>query len=121
MRIFLTVIPCERMIKGNCITAKIKGNCITAKVMPDHFMILICCQSLQEHLETASSCFACTEGFNPEMINLHNIMKILLVIKPMRMQFKFTHSLICTPEYIYTLEYIYMRVFFCACELDLKL
>ena len=34
------------------------------------------------------------------MINLHT--KILLVIKPMRTQFKFTHRLICTPEYIYT-------------------
>ena len=36
----------------------------------------------------------------------------------MRTQFKFTHMLICTPVYIYTTEYIYMRVFFCASELD---
>ena len=75
----LTVIPCERMTKGNC---------ISAKVMPDHNMI----------------------RFNPEMINLHR--KILLVIKPMRTQFKFTLRLICTPEYKYTQEYIYTRVFF---------
>ena len=104
----LTVIPCERMIKGNS---------IIAKVMPDHYMIPLCCQSLQEHLEVASSCFAKLEnlneqvtGFKPEMINLPT--KILLVIKPMRTQFKFTHRLICTPKYIYTLEYIYTRVFF---------
>ena len=70
----LTVIPCERMIIGNCITANVK---------PDHYMILLCCQSLQEHFEAASSCT-----------------KLLLVIKPMRKQFKFTHRLICTPEYI---------------------
>ena len=38
------------------------------------------------------------------MITLHT--KILLVIKPMRTQFKFTHRFIYTPEYIYT------RVFF---------
>ena len=31
----LIVIPCERLIIGNCITAKVK---------PDHFMILLCCQ-----------------------------------------------------------------------------
>ena len=33
-------------------------------------LILLCCQSLQEHTEAASSCFANTEnlnGFNPEM------------------------------------------------------
>ena len=30
----------------------------------------------------------------------------------MRTQFKFTLRLICTPEYKYTLEYIYTRVFF---------
>ena len=29
----------------------------------------------------------------------------------MRTQFKFTISLICTPEYKYTPEYIYTRVF----------
>ena len=44
------------------------------------------------------------------MINLPT--KILLVIKPMRTQFKFTLRLICTPEYKYTPEYIYTRVFF---------
>ena len=44
------------------------------------------------------------------MINLPT--KILLAIKPMRMQFKFTLRLICTPEYKYTPEYIYTRVFF---------
>ena len=87
-----------------------KGNCITAKVMPDHYMIPLCCQSLHEHLEAASSTFANTEGFNPEMINLPT--KILLAIKPMRTQFKFTLRLICTPEYKYTPEYIYTRVFF---------
>ena len=38
-----------------------KGNCITAKVMPDHYMIPLCCQSLQKHLEAASSCFANTD------------------------------------------------------------
>ena len=30
----------------------------------------------------------------------------------MRTQFKFTLRLICTPEYKYTPEYIYTRVFF---------
>ena len=30
----------------------------------------------------------------------------------MRTQFKFTLRLICTPEYKYTPEYIYKRVFF---------
>ena len=30
----------------------------------------------------------------------------------MRTQFKFTLGLICTPEYKYTPEYIYTRVFF---------
>ena len=44
------------------------------------------------------------------MINLPT--KILLAIKPMRMQFKFTLRLICTLEYKYTPEYIYTRVFF---------
>ena len=44
------------------------------------------------------------------MINLHT--KILLVIKPMGTQFKFTHRLICTPEFIYTPMYICTRVFF---------
>ena len=48
--------------------------------------------------------------FNPEMINLPT--KILLAVKPMRTQFKFTLRLICTPEYKYTPEYIYTRVFF---------
>ena len=34
------------------------------------------------------------------------------MIKPIRTQFKFTHRLICTPEYIiHTPEYIYTRVF----------
>ena len=32
----LTVIPCERMIIGNRILAMVK---------PDHYMILLCCQS----------------------------------------------------------------------------
>ena len=44
------------------------------------------------------------------MINLPT--KILLAIKPMRTQFKFTLRLICTPEYKYTPEYIYTCVFF---------
>ena len=44
------------------------------------------------------------------MINLPT--KILLAIKPMQTQFKFTLRLICTPEYKYTPEYIYTRVFF---------
>ena len=44
------------------------------------------------------------------MINLPT--KILLAIKPMRTQFKFTLRFICTPEYKYTPEYIYTRVFF---------
>ena len=39
-------------------------------------------------------------------------LKILLAIKPMRTQFKFTLRLICTPEYKHTPEYIYMRIFF---------
>ena len=43
------------------------------------------------------------------MINLPT--KILLAIKTMRTQFKFTLRLICTPEYKYTPEYIYTRVF----------
>ena len=51
----LTAIPCESMIKGNC---------ITARVMPDNYMIFLCCQSLQEHIEAASSCFANTENLN---------------------------------------------------------
>ena len=55
----LIVIPCERMIKGNC---------ITAKVMPDHYMILLCCQSLQEHLGASSSCFANTENLNEQVL-----------------------------------------------------
>ena len=55
----LIVIPCERMIKGNC---------ITAKVMPDHYMIFLCCQSQQEHLEAASSCFANTENLNEQVL-----------------------------------------------------
>ena len=57
----LTVISCERMIKGNC---------ITAKVMPDYNMILLCCQSLQEHLEAASktSCFANIENLNEQVL-----------------------------------------------------
>ena len=55
----LTVIPCERMIKGNC---------ITAKVMPGHYMILLCCQNLQKHLEAASSYFANTENLNEQVL-----------------------------------------------------
>ena len=55
----LTVIPCERMKKGNC---------ITAKVMADHYMIPLCCQSLHEHLEAASSCFANTENLNEQVL-----------------------------------------------------
>ena len=55
----LTVIPSERMIKGNC---------IIAKVMPDHYMILLCCQSLQEYLEAASSCFANMENLNEQVL-----------------------------------------------------
>ena len=31
----LTVIPCEKIIIGNCITAMIK---------PDHYTIVLCCQ-----------------------------------------------------------------------------
>ena len=48
----------------------IKGSCITAKVMTDHYTILLCCQSLQEHLEAASSCFAntCTENINEQVL-----------------------------------------------------
>ena len=55
----LIVIPCERMIRRNCITAKIK---------PDHYMILLCCHSLQEHLEAASSCFSNTEILNEQVL-----------------------------------------------------
>ena len=92
-----------------------KGNCITAKVTPDHYMIPLCCQSLHEHLEAASSCFANTENLNEQVLNPETInlpTKILLAIKPMRTQFKFTLRLICTPEYKYTPEYIYTCVFF---------
>ena len=53
------VIPCERMIKGNC---------ITAKVMPDLYMVLLCSQSLHEHLEAASFCFANTENLNEHVL-----------------------------------------------------
>ena len=54
------------------------------------------------------------------MINLPT--KILLAIKPMRTQFKFTLRLICTPEYKYTPEYIYKCVFFVHANwtLDIK-
>ena len=45
-----------------------KGNCITAKVMLDHYMIPLCCQSLHEHLEAASSCFANTENLNEQVL-----------------------------------------------------
>ena len=55
----LIVIPCERIIKENC---------ITAKVMPNHYMILLCCQGLQEHLEAASFCFANTENLNEQVL-----------------------------------------------------
>ena len=37
--------------------------------MPDHNMILLCCQSLQEHLEAASSCFASTENLDEQVLN----------------------------------------------------
>ena len=47
----LTVIPCERMIIGNCITA--------TKIKPDHY--------LQEYLEAASSSFANTEILNEQV------------------------------------------------------
>ena len=52
------------MIKGNCI--------LTAKVIPDHYMILLCCQSLQEHIEhheAAFSCFANTENLNEQVLS----------------------------------------------------
>ena len=52
----LTVIPCERMIIGNCITAMVK---------PEHYMIPLCCQ---EHLEAVSSCFANTENLNEQVL-----------------------------------------------------
>ena len=51
----LTVIPCERMIIVNCITAKVKH---------DHYMILL----RLEHLEAASSCFANTENLNEQVL-----------------------------------------------------
>ena len=44
------------------------GDCITAKVKPDHYMILLCCQSLQGHHEAASSCFANTENLNEQVL-----------------------------------------------------
>ena len=44
------------------------GNSITAMVMPDHYMILLCCQSIQEHLEAASSCFTNTENLNEQVL-----------------------------------------------------
>ena len=53
------------------------------------------------------------------MINLPT--KILLAIKPMRTQFKFTLRLICTPEYKYTPEYIYTRVFFAHANWTLEI
>ena len=37
--------------------------------MPDHNMILLCCQNLQEHLEAASPCFASTENLNEQVLN----------------------------------------------------
>ena len=55
----LTAILRERMIKGNC---------ITAKFMPNHHMILLCYQNLQEHLGAASSCFANTENLNEQVL-----------------------------------------------------
>ena len=48
------------MIKGNSI--------ITAKAIPNHYMILLCCQSLQEQLESASICFANTENLNEQVL-----------------------------------------------------
>ena len=36
--------------------------------MSDHYMILLCCQSLQEHIEAASSCFANTENLNEQVL-----------------------------------------------------
>ena len=65
----LTVISCEKMIIGSCITAKVISLTITG--------FSSAAKALQEQLEAASSCFA----NNPEMIYLHT--KILLVIKPM--------------------------------------
>ena len=40
--------------------------------MFDHYMILLCCQSLQEHLEAASSCFANTENLNEQVLISRN-------------------------------------------------
>ena len=53
------VIPYERMIKGNC---------ITAKVMPDHYMILSAAKVCKKHIEAASSCFANTENLNEQVL-----------------------------------------------------
>ena len=50
------------------LTVHVIVNCIIAKVMPDNYMILLCCQSLQEHLEAASSCFANTENLNEQVL-----------------------------------------------------
>ena len=56
----LKEVPCERIIIGNCITAKVK---------PDHYMILLCCKSsLKEHLEAASPRFANTENLNEQVL-----------------------------------------------------
>ena len=82
------------MITGNCI--------LTAKVKPEHYTIFLYCQNPTRTLLVLQT------SFNPEMIYLHT--NILLVIKPMRSQFKFTHRLIGTSKCIYTLEYIYTHV-----------
>ena len=49
----LTVIPCERVIIENCITAKVEPS----PTLP----------VLKEHLEAASSCFANTENLNEQV------------------------------------------------------
>ena len=36
--------------------------------MPDHYMILLFCLSLQEHIEAAYSCFANTENLNEQVL-----------------------------------------------------
>ena len=53
---FLTVIPSERRIIGNCITAKVK---------PDLYNLD---QVLQNHIEAASPCFGNTENLNGQVL-----------------------------------------------------
>ena len=53
----LIVIPCERMIIENCITA--------TKFKPD-IRFSSAATALQEHLKAASSCFANTENLNEQ-------------------------------------------------------